>query len=53
MGVDSVWWAWDSQRYNSQRLPQVVLTTGSWIRKGFTCENPSKFFDTVSLYKSS
>jgi len=42
MGLNNIWWAWGcsrSQFYRDKRKKHLVITTNSWIRKGFSAEN--------------
>jgi hypothetical protein len=49
MGMSDVWWACDMKRYLGER-EVLVLTTGSWIRKGFSCRDAHTALHLIALY---
>jgi len=46
MGILPVWWAFDPNRYSAS-TKCVIITTGSKIKKGFSCNNPEQFVSIV------
>jgi hypothetical protein len=45
----NVWWACDMKRFHGEH-PGVLVTTGSWIRKGFSCREPHTVLHLIALY---
>ena len=49
MGISDVWWACDMKRLLGER-EALVVTTGSWIRKGFSCRDAHTALHLIALY---
>lgn len=49
MGMSDVWWACDMKRLLGER-EALVVTTGSWIRKGFSCRDTHTALHLIALY---
>ncbi len=47
--MSDVWWACDMKRLLGER-EALVVTTGSWIRKGFSCRDAHTALHLIALY---